>query len=89
MSNNLFIIGAIVSVVYFLMKFIEMRFISHEPAKPFKIMIQDTLVVYISAVVGMFVLSQFNVVDTLGGDPVASIKSAGASAVAFTDNPGF
>lgn len=52
-------------------------------------MIQDTLVVYISAVVGMFVLSQFNVVDTLGGDPVASIKSAASSAVAFTDNPGF
>ena len=75
--ESIFLVGAIISVVYFLAKFIEMRFISSD-AKPLKVLIRDTLLVYISAVFGVFILDQFKTVQVGGKDLEA-----------FTDTPGF
>jgi hypothetical protein len=78
--NNIFIIAVIISIIYLIMKFIEMRFIEKEN-KPLKLLIRDTLIVYISVVVGYFILEQFK----------ANIQNGGSNVTAnvFIDDPGF
>jgi hypothetical protein len=75
--ENIFLVGGIISVVYFLAKFIEMRFIASD-AKPLKVLTRDTILVYISAAFGLFILGQFSAVQVGGKDLEA-----------FTDTPGF
>ena len=83
--ENLFLLATIISVVYFLFKFLEMRFVKKED-KPLKELVRDTLHVYISAVIGIFIADQFKVakssVDKLTGAPVmATDLRASASLV--------
>jgi hypothetical protein len=78
--ENIFIIAAIISVIFLIAKFIEMRFIEKEN-KPFKLLIRDALLVYFSVVVGYYILQQIN--------PIMNNISGGASTPIFTDNPGF
>ena len=57
--SNYFIVGLISSIMYIIYKFIEMRFILKEN-KPLKELFRDSLVVFLSVIVGLFVLDQFN-----------------------------
>ena len=45
--DNIFIVAAIISLVFFISKFIEMRFVEKE-TKPLKLLIRDSLLVYFS-----------------------------------------
>ena len=63
MIDSNFMVGGIISVIYFLLKFIEMRFIIKEN-KPLKLLFRDTLVVYIGSILGLSVYSQFNELST-------------------------
>ena len=74
--NAMFIQGIIVSCIYLLVRFIEMRFITKESI-PLKKLMRDTLVVYISFVSGMFVYSQLEPIKNLSVPTV------------FTNNPDF
>jgi hypothetical protein len=76
--ENIFIIAGVVSVVFLIAKFLEMRFIEKE-AKPLKHLIRDALVVYFSVVAGNFVMEQINPVFE-GGKKLTPV---------FTDNPEF
>jgi hypothetical protein len=76
--ENIFIIAGVVSVVFLIAKFLEMRFIEKE-AKPLKHLIRDALVVYFSVVAGNFVMEQINPVFE-GGKKATPV---------FTDNPGY
>jgi hypothetical protein len=79
--ENIFVIAAIISVVFIVAKFIEMRFIEKE-SKPLKFLIRDALVVYFSVVFGNFIINQVN--------PIVNSVTGGARATpVFTDNPGF
>ena len=78
--ENIFIIAGVISVVFLIAKFLEMRFIEKE-AKPLKHLIRDALVVYFSVVAGDFVMNQINPMIQDGGSIVAP--------QVFTDNPGF
>jgi hypothetical protein len=75
--DNIFVIAAIVSVIFVIAKFIEMRFIEKE-SKPLKLLIRDALLVYVSVVMGYFILGQVK--------PI--IQDGGAQQV-FTGNPEF
>ena len=78
--KNIFMIAAVISIVYILAKFIEMRFIEKEN-KPLKLLVRDALLVYFSVVFGYFILDQVQpVMDTVGGAKTTPV---------FTDNPGF
>ena len=66
--ENIFIIAGVVSVVFLIAKFLEMRFIEKE-AKPLKHLIRDALVVYFSVVAGNFVMEQINPVFE-GGEKI-------------------
>jgi hypothetical protein len=80
--NNIFIIATVISIIYFIVKFIEMRFVEKE-SKPLKLLIRDALLVYFSVVSGYFILEQLKPVmqnvDTTGG---------GVTPI-FTNNPEF
>jgi len=78
--DNIFLVAGIISVIYFIAKFLEMRYIDNEP-KPLKFLIRDSLLVYVSVVLGSFVVDQLKLVinDTeIPNTPLA-----------FTDNPPF
>ena len=79
--TNIFIVAAIISITFFVAKFLEMRFIEKE-SKPLKLLIRDTLLVYFSVIIGNFVLEQINPIIRGGG---SNIKTTPV----FTDNPGF
>ena len=79
--DNIFVIAAIISIIFLISKFIEMRFIEKE-TKPLKFLIRDSLLVYFSVVFGDFVIGQIN--------PIVKGGSISSTATpVFTDNPGF
>ncbi len=53
--DNIFIIAGTVAVTYLLMKFIEMRFVIKEN-QSLKYLLRDTLIVYMSVIVGTFII---------------------------------
>lgn len=77
--ENIFLISAIVAAVYFLMKFIEMRFILKE-SRTLKSQLRDAILVYVSAVLALFIYD--NVSET------NKVTSA-VDTPAFTGMPGF
>ncbi len=78
--DNIFLVAGIISVIFFIAKFLEMRYVDEEP-KPLKILIRDSLLVYVSVISGNFILDQLGPVIN---DVVAPIEP-----LAFTDNPPF
>ena len=58
MSNSIFLTAVAVSVAYLVFRFIEMRLILKEN-KPIKLLARDTLIVYLSVLLGNFVMNQF------------------------------
>jgi hypothetical protein len=79
---NTFVIAGIISFAFFIIKFVEMRFVDKE-SKPLKFLIRDSLLVYFSVVVGLFVVEQLKPVIQDGGEGVVTNPAV------FTDNPGF
>ena len=72
--DNIFFIAAVISVIFLISKFIEMRFVEKEN-KPLKLLIRDALLVY-------FIIGQIN--------PMLKGGSGGSTITpVFTDNPGF
>lgn len=81
--ENIFVLSILISIVYFLAKFIEMRFILKEN-KPLKILIRETLFNYISTVIGLFIANQFDMMKT-----AINTLGRGGGVNVFIDNPGF
>uniref|UniRef100_A0A6C0D7P8 Uncharacterized protein n=1 Tax=viral metagenome TaxID=1070528 RepID=A0A6C0D7P8_9ZZZZ len=79
---NTFVVAGIISVVFLIAKFIEMRFVDKE-SKPLKLLIRDSLLVFVSVLFGLFVIDQLKPVIQEGGE------SAITNPAVFTDNPGF
>lgn len=78
--ENTFLIAGIVSVIFFIIKFAEMRMIDKE-SKPLKLLLRDTLVVYICVVAGVFVVDQLQ--------PFISGENVVQAPHVFIDNPSF
>jgi len=58
MNGSIFLTAVAVAVSYLIFRFIEMRIILKEN-KPIKILARDTLLVYLSVILGTFVMEQF------------------------------
>jgi len=80
--ENIFVLGAVISIIFFLCKFLEMRFILKD-VKPLKFLIRETLHVYISVIIGLFIANQFNLIKG------AVDNMTGGGVNVFVDNPGF
>ena len=57
--ENIFLISSFVSIIFLVLKFIEMRFIEKEN-KPLKYLIRDTILVYFSIIVGFHIHQEVN-----------------------------
>lgn len=79
--DNIFLVAGIISVIFFITKFLEMRFIEKE-SKPLKYLVRDTLVVYISVITGNFIVEQLSPI-------VNETIHAKITPLAFTDNAPF
>tara|TARA_B110000261_G_C13095345_1_gene361625 strand:+ start:4266 stop:4493 length:228 start_codon:yes stop_codon:yes gene_type:complete len=55
--ENIFVIAGFISVLFLIIKFIEMRFVLKED-KPLKLLVSDTIIVYLSIVGGHFLYQQ-------------------------------
>ena len=78
--DNIFLVAGIISVIFFIGKFLEMRYVDQEP-KPLKFLIRDSLLVYVSVVCGSFIIDQLQ--------PVINETEIPTAPLAFTDNPPF
>ena len=78
--TDIFIYALAISTVFFLFKFLEMKFVPDDEKKPLKIVIKESLIVYFAAVVGIYMYSQFDSKE---------IKGAGKTTMAFIDKPSF
>jgi len=80
--KNIFLVAGIISFVFLIVKFVEMRLIDKE-SKPLKFLVRDTLMVFFSVIVGDFIVEQLG--KEIGGNPADNISNPAV----FTDNPGF
>ena len=80
MVNSL-TLSAVCAVVYFIVRFLEMRFVQKE-SKPLKFLFRDSVFVMISVYVSYFIISQVS-------QSSVSVSSASGVTPAFTDQPGF
>lgn len=87
-TTKLAIIGSAVAIVYFLLKFIEMRFVDSDNQKPVKVLVRDSIVVCISSILAVFILNQFENTGMGSGGGGSGSGSGGTPAV-FVDTPGF
>jgi len=78
--DNIYFTAGVISFIYLILKFIEMRFIDKE-SKPLKLLLRDTLLVFFSILGGHFILDQLN--------PVIDKVIQTESPIVFTDNPNF
>jgi len=78
--SNIFLVAGIVAGIFCLSKFIEMRFIEKED-KPFKLLIRDSLIVYISVISGHFIIDQLA--------PFMDDAAISSAPNVFVDNPAF
>jgi O-antigen/teichoic acid export membrane protein len=76
--ENVLIQAGIIAILYLIVKFGEMRLVLKEN-KPIKLLLRDSIIVYISAFLGLYVIDQF----MLQGETSKAIPKA------FTDNPSF
>ena len=72
MSNQI-VTACVVSIIYFIIRFIEMRFIVKEN-KPLKQLVTDTLIVFISAISAILLLEQFNLGEMMKAAPSAFVN---------------
>jgi hypothetical protein len=57
--NDIYFTSLIISFIFLVVKFLEMRFITKEN-KSLKSIIIDSIIVYISVVVGYYIMQQFS-----------------------------
>lgn len=57
--ENIFLYAGIASAIFFIIKFIEMKYVNQESI-PLKVLVRDTVLVYASVVLGDFVMDQVN-----------------------------
>ena len=79
--DNLVVLAVSAAVVYFFVKFIEMRFIKRE-SEPLKGIIKDSVFVAMATGLGGFIVGQM-------GSLTNETQSGGGSPNVFTDDPGF
>jgi heme/copper-type cytochrome/quinol oxidase subunit 3 len=89
MNSNAYIVSGIIAFVFLVAKFIEMRFANNksggeddEPVvKPMKFLLRDALLVYVSSLLGFYIIAQF--------EEHSSSGSAAKDVAAFTGGPDF
>jgi hypothetical protein len=77
--KDIYFYALAISVVFFLFKFLEMKFQADDEKKPLKVVIKESAMVYSASVLGIYIYSQFDIKELNGGK----------STMAFVDTPSF
>ena len=80
--DNIFIISFIVSVIFTIMKILEMKFLESEYKKPLKYLIRDSLLVYFSVISADFIIEQVS-------PSIKKITTYNSHPTAFLSEPAF
>ena len=83
-----FFVGGIIAILFFLVKFFEMRFVTKE-TKPLKVLVVDSIYVFITATISVFLIKHFKILKTLKGINGQEITVDITSPQAFVDKPNF
>ena len=89
--DNIFVLAGVISVVFFIAKFVEMRFIDKsKDKKPLKLFVRDIAFVFISSILAGFFFFNMNgqIGEFFNTITDAKMIPSGAPQV-FTDAPGF
>ena len=74
--DQIFFYALAISVVYFIFKFLEMKFVQDDDKKPLKNVIHETIAVFMCSLVGIYIYSQFDIDQiTTNNAPTAFIDS--------------
>jgi uncharacterized PurR-regulated membrane protein YhhQ (DUF165 family) len=82
--ENIFVLALIISVVFIMIKFVEMRFITKED-RPLKELIKEGIQIYLSSVLALYIATQFDVVQLTD----LKVSKGGGNVSVFVDNPDF
>jgi hypothetical protein len=95
MNSHAYIVSGIIAFVFLVAKFLEMRFSGannvvdnegeeapHPQSKPLKYLLRDALLVYVSSLLGFYIIAQFE-------EHTAVTGSATKDVAAFTGGPDF
>ena len=80
--ENIFIISFIISIIFTIIKILEMKFLESEHKKPLKFLIRDSLLVYFSVIVSDFIITQVS-------PSIKQITSYTQQPLAFLSEPSF
>lgn len=97
MNSNAYIVSGIIAFVFLVAKFLEMRFSGatnvvnanegeedpHPQHKPLKFLLRDTMLVYMSSLLGFYIIAQFE--EHVATGTGAAVKDVAA----FTGGPDF
>jgi hypothetical protein len=88
MNGNAYVVSGIIAFVFLVAKFIELRFTNsnksgeEDEPKPPKFLLRDALLVYVSSLMGFYVIAQFEEHAVSGGSAIKEVA-------AFTGGPDF
>jgi NADH:ubiquinone oxidoreductase subunit 5 (subunit L)/multisubunit Na+/H+ antiporter MnhA subunit len=95
MDNHAYIVSGIIAFVFLVVKFLEMRFSGGSnntneegeapQPKPLKFLLRDALLVYVSSLLGFYIIAQFEEHASAGG----AVSASKADVAAFTGGPDF
>ena len=61
---NKLLSSSLISIIYLIIKFLEMRFVSKEN-KPLKKLLLDALIVFVASIITSFIFEQFDITNIL------------------------
>ena len=77
---NKLLSSSLISIIYLIIKFLEMRFVSKEN-KPLKILVLDALIVFVASMITSFIFEQFDIMNIL--------NKINTTPVILTNSPNF
>ncbi len=77
---NKLLSSSLISIIYLIIKFLEMRFVSKEN-KPLKKLLLDALIVFVASIITSFIFEQFDITNIL--------NKINSTPVILTNTPNF
>jgi hypothetical protein len=88
--EQVFILAISITLLFFVFKIVEMKYLEKED-KPFKLIFRDTIVVFVSSIAASFTYFYFNkhIHDFFNIITATPTLNTAANTPVFTDEPGF
>lgn len=88
--DAMLIVSVVVTVLFFVIKFLESRYLERENPRPLKDILRDTIIVMVCSLLGCFVYFNLNTKINEFFNIITETKVlTPESTMVFTDSPGF